>query len=237
MTRILDHPAHSSPRDEPRGNDAQQTRALRTARTRGLSDRQAVIAVMTTNGVTCQDIAFELLLPLRTVQGLLHQSLQILNLLHVEDLTYEIIAAHRSATLHAATGRTDQPVASELVSTDQASNSLVALDEAEASHPHQGSVARVAALTLELAASRVELEQQAGTVRQLQQAVKSRDTIGQAKGLLMERYKISADAAFTMLINESNRSNRKLVDVAHQLIYAGETPMSMSTVLTTPRTF
>ena len=40
-------------------------------------------------------------------------------------------------------------------------------------------------------------------IEQLERAVDSRDVIGQAKGILMERYKITADQAFRLLVSAS----------------------------------
>ena len=48
----------------------------------------------------------------------------------------------------------------------------------------------------------------------LQRAVGSRDLIGQAKGILMERFSVDADQAFEMLISASQETNVKLVTVA-----------------------
>jgi GAF domain-containing protein len=59
---------------------------------------------------------------------------------------------------------------------------------------------------------------------QLRTAVTSRDLIGQAKGILMERYKISAEAAFGVLARTSQDQNTKLVAVAGQLAESGELP-------------
>ena len=56
----------------------------------------------------------------------------------------------------------------------------------------------------------------------LRVALDSRDVIGQAKGILMERYKISADEAFDLLIATSQRKNVRLRDVASHLATAGE---------------
>lgn len=53
--------------------------------------------------------------------------------------------------------------------------------------------------------------------RQLSAAVSSRDVIGQAKGMLMERYRMSADAAFAVLLRTSQTTNVKLRDVAEEL--------------------
>jgi ANTAR domain-containing protein/GAF domain-containing protein len=51
----------------------------------------------------------------------------------------------------------------------------------------------------------------------LQRAVDSRDVIGQAKGILMERFRVDAGQAFEMLIASSQQTNLKLVDVAQWL--------------------
>jgi GAF domain-containing protein len=53
---------------------------------------------------------------------------------------------------------------------------------------------------------------------QLNEALKSRDMIGQAKGILMERENVSDDAAFAMLRTISQNANVKLRDVAERLI-------------------
>lgn len=55
-------------------------------------------------------------------------------------------------------------------------------------------------------------------------AVESRDVIGQAKGILMERYKLSADQAFQLLTTASQASNTKLRDVAEELAATGQIP-------------
>ena len=48
-------------------------------------------------------------------------------------------------------------------------------------------------------------------------ALSHRDVIGQAKGILMERFKIGQDKAFAMLVESSQHTNMKLVDVARWL--------------------
>lgn len=53
---------------------------------------------------------------------------------------------------------------------------------------------------------------------QLQSALTSRDLIGQAKGIIMERYNVDAVRAFEMLRQLSQSGNVKLVDVAQQVI-------------------
>jgi GAF domain-containing protein len=54
---------------------------------------------------------------------------------------------------------------------------------------------------------------------QLRQAASSRDLIGQAKGVLMERYDLESDAeAFQLLVRASQSSHLKLNEVARQLV-------------------
>ena len=56
---------------------------------------------------------------------------------------------------------------------------------------------------------------------QLARALASRDLIGQAKGILMERYKITGERAFLLLTRVSQNNNRKLHDVADELVRRG----------------
>jgi GAF domain-containing protein len=62
------------------------------------------------------------------------------------------------------------------------------------------------------------------TARNLQRAVEGRDLIGQAKGILMERHKITAAQAFEMLRDVSQRRNVKLRDVAQTITETGSLP-------------
>jgi AmiR/NasT family two-component response regulator len=58
-------------------------------------------------------------------------------------------------------------------------------------------------------------------VGQLTQAVQSRDVIGQAKGILMERYRLTSEQAFELLVATSTASNSKLIAVAAHLTATG----------------
>jgi GAF domain-containing protein len=58
----------------------------------------------------------------------------------------------------------------------------------------------------------------------LRRAMVSRAVIEQAKGILMERYKVTAEQAFTLLTHASQRTNVKLRDVAEQLVSTGALP-------------
>ena len=59
-------------------------------------------------------------------------------------------------------------------------------------------------------------------------ALDSREMIGQAKGILMERYKVTGVQAFGLLVASSQAVNRKLRDIAEHLVATGE-------LLTPPR--
>jgi hypothetical protein len=51
----------------------------------------------------------------------------------------------------------------------------------------------------------------------LQRALESRDVIGRAKGVLMERFRLTEDEAYARLVDASQHANMKLVDVARWL--------------------
>ena len=53
---------------------------------------------------------------------------------------------------------------------------------------------------------------------QLSEAIKSREVIGQAKGILMVREDVSDDEAFEMLKNVSQNENMKVRDVAQRVV-------------------
>ncbi|MGY1725115.1 ANTAR domain-containing protein [Blastococcus sp. SYSU DS0533] len=58
----------------------------------------------------------------------------------------------------------------------------------------------------------------------LQAALESRAVIDQAKGVLMERHKLTADQAFQLLARASMHSNRKVRDIADHLVLTGVLP-------------
>jgi GAF domain-containing protein len=53
---------------------------------------------------------------------------------------------------------------------------------------------------------------------QLESALTNRDTIGQAKGVIMERFNVDAMRAFEMLRELSQTTNTRLVDIANRVI-------------------
>jgi GAF domain-containing protein len=59
---------------------------------------------------------------------------------------------------------------------------------------------------------------------QMREAMRSRAVIEQAKGVLMARHKVTADAAFDLLREASQRMNVKLRQIAQQVVDTGELP-------------
>ncbi|MGH3262760.1 MAG: ANTAR domain-containing protein, partial [Trebonia sp.] len=55
----------------------------------------------------------------------------------------------------------------------------------------------------------------------------TREEIGQAVGILMERHRLSARQAFDAMIYVSQNTHRKLRDIARWVTEAGENPNSL----------
>jgi len=66
---------------------------------------------------------------------------------------------------------------------------------------------------------------EAQRAEQLRAAIASRDVIGQAKGILMERFRMDDEAAFGTLVRVSQDRNQKLTAVARELAETGELPV------------
>jgi len=77
------------------------------------------------------------------------------------------------------------------------------------------SVARVLAV---LAA--ITLSESRGKAN-LQRALATRDLIGQAKGIIMQARRTTADEAFALLVRRSQQTNTKLVEVAEAVVATG----------------
>ena len=58
----------------------------------------------------------------------------------------------------------------------------------------------------------------------LERALVSRELVGQAQGILMERERLTADQAFAALQRSSQRRNLKLAEVARRLVETGDLP-------------
>lgn len=62
------------------------------------------------------------------------------------------------------------------------------------------------------------------TEQNLWQAIDSRNLIGQAQGILMERFGLTPDSAFAVLRRYSQHHNRKLAVLAEELVSTGRLP-------------
>jgi len=82
-------------------------------------------------------------------------------------------------------------------------------------------LAGLAALALTVAEAHEEEERRAENLRQ---ALITRQLIGQAQGILMERERITAEQAFDILRRASQHLNTKLREVAQDLVETGERP-------------
>lgn len=71
------------------------------------------------------------------------------------------------------------------------------------------------------------LEKAEREIEQLRCAVESRTVIGQAQGILMERFGIDADQALTFLRRASSHTNRKLVVIAIEIAVTRELPLEL----------
>lgn len=58
----------------------------------------------------------------------------------------------------------------------------------------------------------------------LREALQTRTLIGQAQGILMERFELDADQAFSVLRRFSQDSNVRLRDIAELLVRSGTLP-------------
>lgn len=61
--------------------------------------------------------------------------------------------------------------------------------------------------------------------RNMAVALSSRDVIGQAKGILMERYRLTPDAAFALLVKASQHTHTKLRVISEELCRTGVLPI------------
>jgi len=104
----------------------------------------------------------------------------------------------------------------QLIASDS-ERAVVLLDAQEQSH-RRGHEA-LSQRGLELQSELDQLVRETGEQQeQLRAAILSRDVIGQAKGILMSRGRVDADAAFAMLRDASSRSHRKLTTVAQTVV-------------------
>jgi GAF domain-containing protein len=84
------------------------------------------------------------------------------------------------------------------------------------------TAARFAAYAVVPVSNMYLYETAVGRAQHLQAALDSRAVIDQAKGILMERFKFSADQAFSALARVSMETNTKVRDVATRFVETGE---------------
>ncbi|MBR8743758.1 GAF and ANTAR domain-containing protein [Nocardiopsis sp. MG754419] len=58
----------------------------------------------------------------------------------------------------------------------------------------------------------------------LHQAIRTRERIGEATGILMERYRLTNTQAFSLLVKASQKLNTKLRDIAEDIVRTGDFP-------------
>ena len=92
--------------------------------------------------------------------------------------------------------------------------------------------ATLAGLALDLAGERAD---DLLRVANLHEALRTRELIGQAQGILIERERITSDQAFDVLRRASQHLNIKVREVARALVETGETP-TVGTPLTPTET-
>src|SRR5437588_8338709 len=73
------------------------------------------------------------------------------------------------------------------------------------------------------------VQQLTDKVAGLEEALLSRDVIGQAKGILMERLHLTSDLAFEELRSVSQKYNRKVRELAADLAETGAWPPAVNT--------
>ena len=66
------------------------------------------------------------------------------------------------------------------------------------------------------------------TVGQLRQALQTNRTTGTAVGIVMTRYELDSERAFKVLVRTSQQSNRKLHDIAAEVVRTGTLPEASS---------
>jgi GAF domain-containing protein len=87
---------------------------------------------------------------------------------------------------------------------------------------HRRDVAEFAAYAAVALTNMDALQDARDQARNLRVAMESRAVIEQAKGILIERYKVNVDGAFRLLAEASMRTNRKVRDLAAQLVFTGD---------------
>ncbi|MDP3969060.1 MAG: GAF and ANTAR domain-containing protein [Nocardioides sp.] len=99
--------------------------------------------------------------------------------------------------------------------------------EAEEIHPDAGAIADLFAAHAAVVLGHAREQQSLG------EALATRQVIGQAVGIVMERYGLSDSRAFDFLVRTSSTSNIKLRVIATELVREGDEPTSDAAAVTT----
>jgi transcriptional regulator with GAF, ATPase, and Fis domain len=135
-----------------------------------------------------------------------------------DDLCQEARWPKFSARAQAETGVTSM-LAFRLFARGHSLGALILLSKNRAAFGEEAH--EIGALFATLAAAALAAAQ---TEEGLNVALRSRDVIGQAKGILMERHRITEDQAFDILKRSSQRLNVRLAGVAEGVTRTGESP-------------
>jgi transcriptional regulator with GAF, ATPase, and Fis domain len=137
---------------------------------------------------------------------------------HTDDLTQEARWPQFAARAHAETAVSSM-LAFRLFARERTLGALNLFSEKKAAFGDEAL--EVGALFAALAAVALGAAQ---TEEGLEVALKNRDVIGQAKGILMERHRLSDDEAFQRLTRASQHLNVRLAAVAEDLARTGQEP-------------
>jgi hypothetical protein len=103
----------------------------------------------------------------------------------------------------------------EITTFEQA---LSALSLARAGGRTYDAAGQLHVLSAIVAQSRAGHDEMAQEIEQLRRALETRDIIGQAKGVLMERFDLDAAGAFDLLVRLSQTSNTPVAEIADKLV-------------------
>jgi AmiR/NasT family two-component response regulator len=88
----------------------------------------------------------------------------------------------------------------------------------------EGRAPELEATRLEIAELQAEVAVAAARIANLESALLTNRVIGMAVGILVERRRLTADEAFARLVRLSQRTHRRVSELADELVYTGELP-------------
>jgi hypothetical protein len=147
----------------------------------------------------------------------------------LDALSRDVAASHRDRTARTTTHDEDEGWANRFLSgTDRdraAGDRAGAFDNRQHARRDrsEAATARTAAAHDRAEASNKQRRSDE-LVGQLREALASRTVIGQASGILIERFKLTPEQAFQLLVQASQRRNTKLRVVAQVVVETGQAP-------------